>query len=101
MSQYRAGITVEHNCMIYAFPYAFIVNLMPPAECTKVLDKEPITLRDAFKYIEKAHKALSEEKCPLWSTQSVPVHAVQTATNSHFAILEARIKAFEKALLPG
>jgi len=67
-----ALIQAERNRIIDAFAYAFIVNLQPPQVRTKVLEKQPTTIAEAFDAIVFSHKSLLDEKRPVLPGGTLP-----------------------------
>jgi hypothetical protein len=60
-----------------AFAYAFMVNLLPAAVRTKVLDRDPQTIAEAMDYIREAHRSVVDEKRPLGMPASLQANLTE------------------------
>ena len=79
MDELKEAVDAETHRIIDAFAYAFIVNLQPPTVRTKVLDKNPGTIREALQTINLVQKALLDEKRPLHAPMATSPVAVPQA----------------------
>ena len=73
-----------------AFAFAFMVNLLPAAVRTKVLDKDPQTIAETVDYIKDAYRSVVDEKRPLGMPATLHANITEIAAiNGDMSRMEA------------